>query len=245
MNLAMSLDSHSVMSISAAFVAGVLGSVHCLAMCGGLAGALGMRARTAGFTPARTFSYALLTQVGRIGCYALVGAMVGGAGAVLGAVMTWIHLSAVLRLLAGGLLLAIAARIVFAWNLFAGLERMGARLWSVYLSRLAPANVSRPPGAVQSLILGAVWAWLPCGLVYSMLLFAALAGSALQGMWVMMAFGAGTLPAMMATSLLAAQLARVLQVPRVRWLAAGALAAMGAWTLISALQHGAHRYLSA
>ena len=229
------LDSQTAISLSAAFTAGVLGSVHCFAMCGGLAGALGMRARALGSTPARSLQFALATQVGRIGSYAVVGALVGATGTALATVMQWVHLAALLRVVAGGVLLAIAARIAFAWNLFAWLERAGAQLWSRYLSKALPANASQ--GFAQSVFFGAVWGWLPCGLVYSMLLFAVFSGSAAQGALVMLAFGAGTLPAMLSSSLLAAQLGRVLKRPSVRCLAAATLAAFGVWTIVSALRH--------
>lgn len=232
------LDSQTAISLSAAFTAGVLGSVHCFAMCGGLAGALGMRARALGSSPARSFQFALATQIGRIGSYTLVGAVVGAAGTALATVMQWVHLAALLRVIAGGVLLAIAARLAFTWNLFAWLERAGAQLWSRYLSKALPANASQ--GFAQALCFGAVWGWLPCGLVYSMLLFAVFSGSATQGALVMLAFGAGTMPAMLSSSLLAAQLARVLKNPNARWLAAATLAAFGGWTILAALQHLGH-----
>jgi uncharacterized protein len=238
----MQVDPQSAISLSAAFATGVLGSVHCFAMCGGLAGALGMRAGSLGQSPTRTFVNALLVQFGRIGSYTIVGAVAGTAGAVLAIAMDWIHLVAVFRVAAGVLLLAIALRIAFAWNPFAWLERVGGRLWSRYLSRLAPANAASTPrsGIVQAILFGVVWGWLPCGLVYSMLLFAAFAGSTAQGALVMLAFGAGTLPSMLSSSLLAAQLARLLKTPSVRWFAATALSVFGVWTIVSALQHQGH-----
>jgi len=236
------MNSQAAISLSAAFATGVLGSVHCFAMCGGLAGALGMRARSMGQTPAHAFGSALVTQIGRIGSYTIVGAVAGAAGTVLAFMMDWLHLVAIMRVMAGVLLLAIALRIAFAWNLFAWLERAGGRLWSRYLSKVAPAHAMsvQSGGLGQSLMLGAVWGWLPCGLVYSMVLFAAFAGNWLQGALIMLAFGAGTLPSMLSSSLLAAQLARLLKTPGVRWLAAAALALFGIWTIVSAVQHHGH-----
>jgi len=238
----MHVDAQSAISLSAAFATGVLGSVHCFAMCGGLAGALGMRARSKGQTPARAFGNALLTQTGRIGSYMMVGAIVGAAGAALAIVMEWIHLVAILRVLAGVLLLAIALRVAFAWNPFAWLERAGGRLWSRYLAKLVPVNASpaQQSSKAQSLLLGAVWGWLPCGLVYSMVLFAAFAGNASQGALIMLAFGAGTLPSMLSSSLLATHLARLLKTSGVRWVAAAALVLFGLWTIVSAVQHLGH-----
>lgn len=226
-------------SLGAAFIAGVSGSAHCFAMCGGLAGAVGMRARAVQQSPRRVFASALLANVGRIGSYALVGAMVGAAGSALAALMEWLHLAMWLRVFAGALLIAVAARVVFGWNAFAWLERAGAALWSRSFVRLAP-QAAQGSGAAQSLLMGAAWGWLPCGLVYSMALYAVLAGSAWRGAAVMLAFGAGTLPSMLSSGLLAAQLARMFKYPGARWAAGAALAAFGVFTVASALRHSGH-----
>jgi uncharacterized protein len=237
----------------------VLGSVHCLAMCGGLAGALGMRARVLGHTPAFSFAHMLTTHLGRIGSYALMGALAGAGGAVLEKFMHWLHLMTLTRVLAGAVLIAIALRIAVRWNAFAGLERLGGKAWSRYLAPLTVQKIatqknaakqatehlpttimSRLRGMTQLALLGAAWGWLPCGLVYSLLLFAVFAGSAVQGALIMMAFGVGTLPSMLSTSLLAAQFARVMSLPAVRWLAAAVLALLGITTIIAALSHHGH-----
>jgi sulfite exporter TauE/SafE len=153
--------------------------------------------------------------------------------------MAWVHLAAMLRVAAGSVLLVLALRVAFGWNAFAWLERAGGRLWSRYLMKLAPGAVQRG-GFTQAIVLGALWGWLPCGLVYSMLIFAAFAGSAANGAYVMLAFGAGTLPAMLASNLLASQLARALSKPAMRPMAAALLTAFGIWTIVAGLAHGGH-----
>jgi sulfite exporter TauE/SafE len=232
--------------LSAAFVAGIAGSTHCVAMCGGLAGALGMRARVVQSTAAQTFVRALLMQLGRIGSYSVAGALVGalaGAGSMFAAEINFLYVAQALRLFAGLVLLAIAVRIAFAWNAFAWIERAGARFWS----RLAPmtkrlgTDSRNRPRIVDSLLLGAIWGWLPCGLVYSMLLFAAANGDAARGAAIMIAFGFGTLPAMLVGTLLAAQLTTVLKQRSTKWVAAALLAAFGVWTLVAATS-GHHHY---
>jgi sulfite exporter TauE/SafE len=242
-------EAAEVISLGAAFVAGISGSAHCFAMCGGLAGALGMRARTLGQSPQRSLVFALLTQIGRIASYAVVGGIAGATGGALSQIMNWVHVAAWLRVFAGMLLLLIAVRIAFGLNAFAWLESIGAKLWARYLARVAPLHSSGPTASTtssvrssvaQSLLMGAVWGWLPCGLVYSMVVFAVFAGSAWQGALIMMAFGVGTLPSMLSSSLLASQLARAFKNRSVRLLAAGILAVFGAWTIVSALQHQGH-----
>lgn len=239
-------DASASLALSAAFVAGIAGSAHCVAMCGGLAGALGMRARVVQSTAAQTFVRALLMQLGRIGSYSVAGALVGalaGAGSMFATEINFLYVAQALRLFAGLVLLAIAVRIAFAWNAFAWIERAGARFWS----RLAPmtkrlgTDSRNRPRIVDSLLLGAIWGWLPCGLVYSMLLFAAANGDAARGAAIMIAFGFGTLPAMLVGTLLAAQLTTVLKQRSTKWVAAALLAAFGVWTLVAATS-GHHHY---
>ena len=242
----------AALSFGAAFLAGLMGSTHCLAMCGGLAGAVGMHARAYGVSPARSFVYAMAAQLGRIGSYASFGALAGASGAILGSMLDLVKLANALRVAAGILLIAIAVRIVTRWNVFAPLERLGARIWSRvaplgrelgrqtaqggYRSGIQSGNMGR------ALLFGAVWGWLPCGLVYSMLIFAVATGGALQGAITMAVFGLGTVPAMLSSSLLASQLARSLRVNAVRWFAASVLAAFGVWTMIAVgwMRHGGH-----
>jgi uncharacterized protein len=230
------------LTFAAAWLAGLMGSTHCLSMCGGLAGAVGMYARSAGVSPARSFFYALISQLGRVISYALFGAIAGAGGAALAAMLDLVRLASVLRVIAGALMIAIAIRIVTRWNLFSWLERIGARLWS----RIAPfgrelgKQQSQQATVARALLFGAVWGWLPCGLVYSMLVFAVAAGNAWHGAFTMIGFGLGTLPAMLSSSLLASQFSRVLQINTVRWVAALILSAFGVWTIVSGGSHVHH-----
>jgi sulfite exporter TauE/SafE len=62
---------------------------------------------------------------------------------------------------------------------------------------------------MQAAALGYLWAWIPCGLVYSVLITAVATGSVLDGALVMLAFGAGTLPNLLGIGLLAGAAARI------------------------------------
>ena len=184
-------------ALGTAFIAGILGSAHCLAMCGGLATALGT-ARGGGAARRQP----LLYQFGRIASYGIGGALVGGLGAAAGMAFEVPRWSAVLRLGTAlivvliGLNIALGAGSRVRW--LRAPERWGALLWR----RIAPAARSRMPAqpALRALALGLLWGWLPCGLVYSVLLAAAFAGSAVRGSATMAAFGLGTLPAMLGLS---------------------------------------------
>lgn len=223
--------------LAAAFVAGVAGSVHCLAMCGGLSGALGMRARKLGASPARTFLHNASYQFGRVGSYTLAGALCGSFGGLLATLMDLSSVTKGLRVVAGLLLIAISLRVLVGWRLFGRLERLGAKLWSRLSPLARPIQQNHLGG---SLALGALWGWLPCGMVYSMLLFAALSGSAWQGAATMLMFGVGTWPAMLGGSLLSAQVWRLSAVRGLHTVAGALLLAFGVLTVLAPLQHAHH-----
>lgn len=222
-------DPSNALSLSAAFIAGIAGSAHCFAMCGGLAGALGMRARATAASPRSAFTNALSYHVGRLSGYAVAGAICGLIGATLQAVLDLARLGAGLRVASGVLLVLIALRTLSPWNPLRWLETIGAKFWR----RLQPLTLGtgRLAGPTQGIALGFLWGWLPCGLVYSMLLFAALSGNALNGAAILLAFGLGTLPSMLTSSVLASQMHRLVQS---RWprLASGVLLLVfGAWMI--------------
>ena len=187
------------------FIAGLVGSVHCVGMCGGIAGAFSMAAPRRPFpvavavanAPAMALDGAVRVvayNTGRIGSYMAAGALAGG---LLGGVRQLAG-AAPLQLaaywLANLMLVALGLYLMNAWHGLARLESAGRLLWSrlqPLTRRLLPVD---HPG--KALALGALWGWLPCGMVYSMLMSAMLSGSASGGAAVMLAFGLGTLPAL-------------------------------------------------
>lgn len=222
------------LSLAAAFVTGIAGSAHCFGMCGGMAGAIGLRARLQSASAAGAFAHTGLYHVGRLSGYAVAGALVGATSGGLKQVIDLGAAQATLRIASGLLLILIAVRLVSRWNPLGLLERGGARFWSL----LAPLRrLSGGRGSGSALMLGLLWGWLPCGLVYSMLAFAALSGSASGGAAILVAFGLGTLPALMTGSLLASQLQRLVQQRWPRMMTATLLAAFGLWTLAMPLAH--------
>jgi sulfite exporter TauE/SafE len=223
-------------SLSAAFVVGMAGSVHCLAMCGGLSGALGMRSRRAA-TPWQASMHAASYQIGRLTSYTLAGAIVGASGSLLQEMFDLDRLAVAARILAGLVLISVATGVLFNWRPLSRLERLGGRLWS----RIAPLARSLPStGLGGSILLGMLWGWLPCGFVYSMLIFAALAGSAGQAAAMMLCFGLGTAPAVFGASLLSAQLWRVTVARGLHQVAGWLLLIFGALTALGPLSHAHH-----
>jgi len=222
-------DATATIGLSAAFVAGIAGSAHCFAMCGGLAGALGMRARVTATSPSAAFGNALSYHVGRLGGYAMAGAICGLIGATLQAVLDLARVGAALRIASGVLLILVALRILSPWNPLRWLETFGAKFWR----QLQPLTLGagRLTGPSRAIALGFLWGWLPCGLVYSMLLFAALGGHALNGAAILFAFGLGTLPSMLTSSVLASQMQRFLKNRWPRFASGALLLLFGAWLI--------------
>ena len=218
----------------AAFLAGVAGGVHCLAMCGGISAALGVMARRRGLPAGRAALHAAANQIGRVGSYCVAGAICGAFGGALVSLFALEPLSLGARVIGGMLLMAVSMRVLFGWNLTAPIERVGARAWIWLVPRLRGLPVGGFGGA---LLLGAGWGWMPCGLVYSMLVFAATTGSALQGAATMAMFGIGTWPLLLGGSLLSAQLARIGVARGVHAAAGMILMACGAATVAGAFLH--------
>ena len=135
--------------------------------------------------------------------YAALGVVVASIGS--GAVSVIPGLAAPVRITGGILMVVVGLQVSFNWRLLAFIEKIGARIWQ----RLAPHARSLLPATSvpKAFGLGLFWGWLPCGLVYSVLLLAAASAAPASGALVMIAFGLGTMPAMILTGLSAARLA--------------------------------------
>jgi uncharacterized protein len=191
------------------FLGGLASGVHCAGMCGGI---------SAGFSLLRkeqVLKSQLAFNLGRITSYAAAGAVagaLGSAGAYMAAVLPaqiFLHLSS------SGFVMLAGMHLWGALPLSA-LERLGMPVWR-RLQPLAVRLVRR-----GSFAAGLAWGWLPCGLVYGALLAAVFAGGPAQGAFAMAAFGAGTLPWLLAAGVAAARLRGAVKLRR-----AGALLLIG------------------
>ena len=188
--------------VSAALVTGLLGSAHCLGMCGGISGLFAVNASITSIK--QQLPRAITYNAGRIATYAILGIVVAMLGK--GAVGSIPDLAAPVRLASGLLIILVGLQVAFGWRLLSFVENVGARLWR----RVAPAAKGLVPveNLLQALGLGLIWGLLPCGLVYSVLLLAATTTEPSSGALVMIAFGLGTMPAMVATGISASKLAQ-------------------------------------
>jgi sulfite exporter TauE/SafE len=155
-------------------------------MCGGIVGALGVRQRP-GWSGLKVVASA---HLGRVLGYAFAGAIVGFVGAAVFGAAFGSESVALLRLGAAALIAATGLQLLLGRPLLAPIERIGARFWRHLAPLLRPLL---PPRTVaHALAAGALWGWLPCGLVYAELSVAAASGGALQGALLMAVFGLGT-----------------------------------------------------
>lgn len=183
-----------LLTLGAAFLSGLLGSAHCLVMCGGVATSLSAAAAPArGARPALAVASAL--NAGRLAGYALAGALVGAFGTGLQRAFAAPAWQTGLRVALGTLLMLVALRTLGVGDRWNALAHLGTPVWKL----IAPLRQRLVPARTLSsrLALGVLWGWLPCGLSASLLLAAWLEADALHGALVMAAFGAGTLPVML------------------------------------------------
>lgn len=209
----------------AAFLVGLLGGVHCVGMCGGIVSAL-VGAGGEGFP---RWKLRLGYNLGRIASYATAGAVAGTVGGASLLLARALPVQMVALVLANVLLVALGLYLAGFSNLVARLEGPGRRIWQrvqPLTRRLLPAD-----SWWRALALGGLWGWLPCGLVYTILATAMLAGSATGGAVVMLAFGLGTLPNLL---LAGAALDRLRRRPGIRVAAGGLVAGFGLLGLLHA-----------
>ena len=200
------------LSLPLAFTVGLFSTIHCIGMCGGIMGALSyglsdeIRNRTA-----HLVGFLVSYNLGRILSYAVAGALLGSVGEQLLEVLgvgrghNWLQFAAALIMILIGLHIA-------GWlPKLARLERLGTPLWR----RLEPLgrNIMPVRNLFQAFIYGAIWGWIPCGLVYTMLISTATKTGPASGALYMLAFGLGTVPSVVATGLLAGRLYRIARIP--------------------------------
>lgn len=202
---------------------GLAGAGHCVMMCGGIAGAFAGRVNA---------PQLLAYNLGRIVSYMLAGALIGAAVGHLAGFTTNGLIS--LRIFAAFILIAFGLYLGQWWLGLRHLERLGQPVWR----KLQPFATKLRAGHSypQLLAAGMIWGWLPCGLVYSALSWAAVSGSAFNGALFMAAFGLGTLPAMFAFGWLSHTLQQFLKSQGFRQIMGALMIVYGIWTLIIALR---------
>ena len=223
-------------SFIALFIFGLFSTLHCIGMCGGVVGAL-----TFSLLPEvrenkrRLFVYVLAYNVGRITSYMVAGLIVGALGMTLMSLIGRHNAHLIARYLTAMMMILVGLYVAGWFPQMAKVDQLGSQLWKAIQpigKRFMPV---RSP--VHAFGFGMVWGWLPCGLVYSALLLTALGGNAFDGALGMLAFGAGTLPALITTGLVAGGVSLWLQKPVIRNVFGALMIALGIATLLVPLSH--------
>jgi len=195
-----------------AFLAGLLGSGHCFGMCGGIAGSLGA---LSGASNRGVAWPALQFNLGRLLGYALLGALAGGILGAAGEILSLKPLGKWLRGLTAVMVLLIGLRFLIDWRGVDLIEKGGAVLWR----RIMPlaVRISQRHDWVGRLGLGLCWGFLP----------------AASGATTMLAFGVGTLPAMLGMTMAAPALSVFLGDRFVRRIVGFGLVVLAIWMLLT------------
>lgn len=199
--------------IVSAFFLGLLGSTHCVAMCGGIVTLLSsssvIKLGKEREQRRLSFTLALAYNGGRLASYASAGALAGAFGLLANRIEILSGVQIGLRFIAGVMMVCVGLYLAGVWKKLGAVEKLGAPLWSriePHAKRLLPVR-----GHGSALALGALWGFLPCGLVYAALGAALGTGSAAHGALTMAAFFLGTLPSLLAVSVFTQRLSNLVR----------------------------------
>jgi sulfite exporter TauE/SafE len=225
------------LSLASVFLLGLFGGVHCAGMCGGIVALLGARHRVApisveagagtgtlGAAPSGLLLQ-LAYNIGRIGSYTIAGALAGGIGSAAWLAGHVLPIQQAAFVAVNLVMIALGVLLAGGLRRLGVLERAGAALWR----RIGPRatrllGAASVPGALAA---GAAWGWVPCGMVYGVLVAALVSGSAPDGALLLLVFGLGTLPNLLALGLAAQRGSRLLAHPRARVVAGVAIVLFG------------------
>ena len=211
----------------AALLIGLFGSAHCLVMCGGITAAFSLSIPEHARQGRPFWKLIGSASAGRVISYTTLGLLFG----LIGGWLRGDHevLIIVFRLLAGFILIAMGLWISELWKGLNALETIGQRVITPWVDRFrSRASPDRPTNALKY---GMAWGFLPCGLVYSALLWSASTAHAGQAATQMFLFGLGTLPAILGAGYLSASLGFTLKSPAFKRISGGLVALYGLWTV--------------
>lgn len=196
--------------LASAILMGLMGAGHCATMCGPITLALVTRMPERPRQP-------LASHAGRISTYALLGAIVAAFSASATSFLRNEVLQTAWLLLPNLLLLLSALYLLGFQQAYAPVESVGRRVWGSLDG--ARQWAAARGGVAGDFLRGALWGMLPCGMIYSALGLAVLAAQPLDGALVMAAFGASTLPVLLALGMLSQSAIQRLQTAATRrWL---------------------------
>jgi hypothetical protein len=189
-------------NLALAFVTGVISSFgHCLGMCGGIVAIYSARqaAQTSPSVWTRIVSF-LPLHLGRITTYAFFGALIGLAGSLLNQASGLMGWQGAFSILVGVVMLAVSLSLL---GVFPPIEATLVSLTGGNSPMTRMRGLFNKRSFLSTLTLGVLWGFLPCGLVFAMLILAARVGTLWGGALTMFAFGLGTVPTLLGFGLAA------------------------------------------
>jgi len=219
-----------------AFIVGLFSTLHCLGMCGGIIGALtfSLPDEIRQHRP-RLIAYLSAYSTGRILSYVVAGSLAAGIGSWLVTVVSPKYGHLVLQSIAFVFMFSIGLYLAGWFPRFSSIEQIGRPVWA----KLEPLGQKLLPvrNPVHAFLFGLIWGWLPCGLVYSALIWSSTIGSGVDGALFMLAFGVGTLPSVMTAGIVSEWIMRTRKQPALRIIIGLSVMAMAVASLGFNLQH--------
>lgn len=225
------------LTILNAFLVGLFSTIHCLGMCGGIIGTLTMSLpQETREHPPRLLAYTAMFNVGRVMSYMLAGAVAGAFGQTVMEFLSPKYAHLILQSFATLIMVGIGLHLAGWFPRLNLIEGIGQPLWH----RLEPIGHKllpvQSPG--QAFLFGVIWGWLPCGLVYSALIWSTSSGNAMEGAMFMLAFGAGTLPTVMTAGMVTGWMVKLGQIPHIRTIIGSLIIILALLSLGITVQHG-------
>jgi sulfite exporter TauE/SafE len=226
--------------LAAAFIAGLAGGLHCAGMCGGIIGALCQPSISASTAP--SWRKLVAYNTGRITSYTTAGILVGALGAAGFLTQAAPVAQPLAMALASVMLVALGLSLAGISPVVRRIEIIGVWLWRLiqpWTAALLPVTTLS-----RAFALGALWGWLPCGMVYAVLVTALALGNWWQGGLVLFAFGVGTLPNLLGIGLFWQHPHVLARSPLSRNIAGLAIAAFGLYGLLRAGHHAVAAHMA-
>lgn len=214
-----------------AFSIGLLGSVHCVGMCGGISSAISFGVPDVENNTKKLFLYHLIFNLGRISTYALLGVIAGLFEVVLVRLFGQSS-SFYLRALTGLILIFIGLHLFGIKSGVNFLEEIGSKVWKLLLPLTKYFIPTK--NLAQAYVVGGLWGGLPCGLVYSTLAYAIPQGNWVTSLVIMLIFGLGTMPSMLFMGTLSKKISHWVQAYSLKKIEGVTMVVFGIWTLIAA-----------
>lgn len=179
-------------SLLTAFIIGLVGNIHCLGMCSGIILLLSLNLSEN--KKNEKLLYQIYYNTGRIIGYLIINVIAFTLGIIIIKTLG-IENTKFLKLISGITLILISTYLISSINLIKKFEQFGSKIW-IQIKKITKIIIP-VKNPIQAIILGILWANIPCGLVYSTLIWSISSGSIVKSLTLMILFGLGTLPSML------------------------------------------------